>query len=728
MKTKTTQSTNSVISSASFSPLQTDVLDSGSQTPSQQSSKNALPYLWVSDIICAQKLRHFYRLISPDMAPASIAPGYHIIALDPEMGELNIKRLGHMLSDGGSHVTVFELQESFINFLAPIGEDAVPMIAMGAIRFEKWLKQVKDTTLSIDEAVSQAGFYLRRCGGQRTAAINIELETLRKRCGVSSYDWQKNFIEKLEAEIHAAVDGKVTDPDELLRLELKALLTEKDSLKRKRKRAELCRRSGLTKGEIEEELQKLANDISAQSAKRMKGRDFLMLENQGVSWLFPGILPRRGVFTIGGMPGAGKTTWAYDAAGSLIRGEEFLGEKPVSTGKVLIVSADELPCYTQDKLIDRGFPIDNDDWDVITDWDISQWETLVEAITDLRPSLVIIDSFSSIHRDPNFDENSATAKASIYKLEALSNTYNFGCILIHHLTKSKEQKGVGRLRGSTAIAAASSVVALLEQARDGVTRSLSFPKMRGAQTEDMRIALDFTTGRYQLLNAQIDSEANSLSEKALAFFKLAPQKRYELDEILEGAFISSSQRDSLRKALDRLVRRGVVVKRPAKVGSRQRVYGLAKSEAFIANEGTLDTPTLSPPPPPDRVSVSIDESIDIQRLQETDTKRTPCGHETDTSNLSASHNPSNLDSEVFSSSGQTQTVGGYESGLIENNDSQQAEIIDEPVATETVDTSEVTAVEETVPLHPIAEDEPVAFSIAQEMIAVQNSSRGDKLP
>ncbi|NES00313.1 MAG: hypothetical protein F6J86_42115, partial [Symploca sp. SIO1B1] len=170
MNQKTTEATTSLISSAPFSPHQTDVSNGGSQPPSQKSSKDKRPYLWVSDIIAVWKLSPYFQLIPIEIDPASLEPGHHIIALDPEVGELSIKLLGHRLLDGGFQVDVFELQQSLSSFLFPIGLDAVPMILMGAIRFEQWLDQVKDIPLSIDEAVEQAKFYLKQCQTERTAA------------------------------------------------------------------------------------------------------------------------------------------------------------------------------------------------------------------------------------------------------------------------------------------------------------------------------------------------------------------------------------------------------------------------------------------------------------------------------------------------------------------------------------------------------------------------------
>lgn len=411
------------------------------------------------------------------------------------------------------------------------------------------------------------------------------------------------------------------DPTERKRLELKAIAQERDPYKFTDKLIEFCRRTGWTRRDAEQQIRLLKTSTVTPKAKRLKGKDFLALETESISWVFPGIIPSRGVFVVGGHAGTGKTTFAYDAVGSLLLEEEFLGEKPVKTGKVLIVTGDELPCFTQDKLIDRGIPLENEDWEIILNWDVSQWDELESAIADIRPALVIIDSFSSIHRDPNFDENSSQAKSTIYDLEALTNAYNCGCILIHHLSKSKENQGVAKLRGSSAIAAAASVVCLMEQTSDG-TRKLSFPKVRGAQTDPFLVALDGSTGRYEVVSGGDASETKCLGDRILAFLQKYPYERYEQEEISKTLGIPSSQKDSVYQALGRLFKRGLITKRPSKYGGKRKVYGvtnpsqLSHSEGLrIATDKFEDTHT----PLAANVSVQIDENIDINGLDITDT-------------------------------------------------------------------------------------------------------------
>jgi len=497
------------------------------------------------------------------------------------------------------------------------------MISVGALPYETWLKSRKNKPLELEEAVAIAE-HIIKCDPD-SPERNIALDLLGRRAGVSEYNWDKKYLASLRARFESALAlpnaPESLDPTERKRLELKALSQERDPDKFTDGIIAFCRRYGWSRRDVEARLRQFKTSTTTPKAKLLNGKDFLALETESISWVFPGMIPSRGVVVLGGHAGTGKTTLAYDAVGSLLLGEEFLGEKPVKTGRVLVVTGDELPCFTQDKLIDRGIPLDNEDWEIILNWDVSQWDFLEEAIADLKPALVVIDSFSSIHRDPSFDENSSQAKSTIYDLEALTNAYNCGCILIHHLSKSKENQGVAKLRGSSAISAAASVVCLMEQTSDG-SRKLSFPKVRGAQTKPFLVNLDGSTGRYQVVSGGDDAPTKSLGDRILAFLQKEPYKRFEQDEISTTLGIPSSHKDSVYQALGRLFKRGLITKRPSQLGAKRKVYGVSNPTQLSQAEGitsVTDTYQDTHPPLPDKVSVQNAETVIKQELEVTDT-------------------------------------------------------------------------------------------------------------
>lgn len=597
------------------------------QSLATKNTNTKVPYLWVSDVLAAQPLATaFPHIFSLSIRPESIPVGHHILCFDFDTPEIAWRAIAYELLALGCKVDVYEPGifnrqplEWYLNDGGGVTAIA-PDIVMNAYPYEDW-EDSQDSKLSLKQALKLAELVLIKISDRIQA--NIALEALRRRAGVSDYNWDKKYLDPIRAKLECvlALPDAPTDPSERKRLELKALAQERDPYKITDKLIEFCRRTGWTRRDAEQQIRLFKTSTITPKAKRLKGKDFLALETESISWVFPGIIPSRGVFVVGGHAGAGKTTLAYDAVGSLLLGEEFLGEKPVKAGKVLIVTGDELPCFTQDKLIDRGIPLDNDDWDIILNWDVSQWDVLEEAIADIRPTLVVIDSFSSIHRDPRFDENSSQAKSTIYDLEALTNAYGCGCILIHHLSKSKENQGVAKLRGSSAISAAASVVCLMESTSSG-TRKLSFPKVRGAQTEPILVALDSSTGRYEVVSGGDNAGTKSLGDRILAFLQKTPYKRFEQEEISEALGIPTTNKDSVYQALSRLFKRGLITKRPSKIGGKRKVYGVANPSQLAQSEGLRNVTDMfedTPPPSHLNVSVQISESIAIDELELTDT-------------------------------------------------------------------------------------------------------------
>jgi len=351
--------------------------------------------------------------------------------------------------------------------------------------------------------------------------------------------------------------------------------------------------------------------------KFLTPNDIFTMENAGLKWLIPGVLPAAGVTVLGGDSGVGKSTIAYDCAASIIYGDEFLGETPTITGKVLFVSSDEPLAFSQDKLINRGI---EENFAFLSDWTVNNWDALEKAMEATNPSLVVVDSFASIHSDGEFDENSAQAKATIYQLNRLLSRHNSAAILIHHCNKSKENKGVNKLRGSTAIAAASSMVWLLEG--EGEVKHFWQPKTRGTEPLKLKIQLDAPTGHYNVVGGQIDDDSTkSLSDRVLEMFESLPAGiRLETGEILEKI---PCERDTLYKALNRLVKRGMLIKRPSQKNKRHKVFGLPVLQ---------DNETGHTPPQHCYTDVQCEATTNIEKELQTldttlDTHWTSTGHE-----------------------------------------------------------------------------------------------------
>ncbi|MBR8840002.1 MAG: AAA family ATPase, partial [Stigonema ocellatum SAG 48.90 = DSM 106950] len=427
--------------------------------------------------------------------------------------------------------------------------------------WSEWVQSQTNQQLSVIEARDIAAVIIKYA-----QFPTASLEQLRQQCKVPSWDWKAIINELRQVESRATVNTT-----ERLRLEIQRYSTEPDPIAKALLKSEICSHYRISEKNLNQ-LVEVINQASAASAPKLyTAAEFMRLETGGVEWLFPGLLLGRGVTILGGDPGIGKTTLAYDAAVSLLLDEEFLGEKPTKRGKVLFVASDELPCFVQDKLATRG-AFAALDWAVLMDWDVSLWQKLEEVIADLKPTMVVIDSFSSIHKSQEFDENAAVAKHAVSQLEALSNTYGFGCILIHHNNKNRERKGVSKLRGSSGIGAAASAIWILEGDNNSQLRRLSSPKIRSAAPIDLMLKLNPEFGRWEV-TSEVDSTTRTCGDRIIELLMKVPENIALC--CAEIAQAIGWGREAIYKALQRLSQRGILSVRPSTTDPRHKVYRLA---------------------------------------------------------------------------------------------------------------------------------------------------------
>jgi len=391
-----------------------------------------------------------------------------------------------------------------------------------------------------------------------------------------------DFIERIEAEIHKAVNERQAQQNqdlqplklsktEEVKLKIKLWLEESDVTAKIIQKSEICSHYRISDKAFDAIAATLDENSSKPKAKIYDPAEFMALPTAGSLLLAPGIAGS-GVTIVGGSGGVGKTTLAYHLAGAVIMRDEFLGEVPTRQGSVLFVSSDEPHAFAQDKLINRGI---THGYKMMIDWDVSQWSDLEMTVEDMRPALVIVDSFNAIHNDDNFDENSTQASQTVKKLERLSVKYSVPIVLIHHLGKSKDNKGVNKLRGNTAIAASCSSVLILETI-EGTAKSLTQPKIRGSEPLNLIVKMDVENGRFEVTEGNVaDDATKSLAQRLKDFFTANPGCFFEMTE-LQGQF-PGQDRKVLTNSLNRLVNQGHIIKRPSKINPRFKVYGTERT-------------------------------------------------------------------------------------------------------------------------------------------------------
>jgi hypothetical protein len=523
---------------------------------------------------------------------------------DPETSEIEIRRYVYAYPDCRIYGLSYQPLERLLNTSSV--KHLYMQILEDSQAFPEWSRRYDDQELSVRDAVEIAKIVYKYLIGSK---LKAELETLRSRCKMSSYDWNK-LMADLESEFNQELERRgiianPTDEAEILKLEIKRLNAEKDEAKKALIAKEL-RKKGIGNREIDSISRQLDLNSTVAKPKRFKPFELLEYIPEGLQWLFPGLLPSAGITLLSGDPAAGKSTLAYDCAASIVSGEMFLGEQPTKMGKVLFVVGDEPLPFAQDKLISRGLYGYMGSWELIHNWDVSQMEILEEALEDLRPTLVIFDSLTSINKLSQIEEKDSKTARLIYSLNNLLERYGSAGLMIHHNNKDKDNKGVNKIRGSSAIAAAVSGVWLLEG--QGDVRKFSTPKLRGSSPVTLDVSLDRESGKMIVVNPDRQVEdARPIIQRVKALFECAGyDTRLEFAEIQHEV---GGTKDSLYTALSRLSGQGMLVKSPSKNDPRKKVYRLSPS--YVVH--TPPPPIVSP-----RLSDIMAENLTTQALDISD--------------------------------------------------------------------------------------------------------------
>jgi archaellum biogenesis ATPase FlaH len=431
-----------------------------------------------------------------------------------------------------------------------------------------------------------------------------------------------DFIRRLEESIHAAVNNrlkqqKLNDPIERAKLEIKAWLKETDVTRREITRGEIQARYRLKDAAFERVIRSLDENSRTPIPKDLGFDEILSLPQMGIEYVIPGMLPAGETVLLVADPKAGKSLLAYDAAFAVVTGEShFLGEQ-TKQGKVLIIQCDESLNTARGRLLKRGFRReDGPNLRIMDSFNISQLDLLEEKLESFRPTLVIIDSLRRINAGREVSENSAEFADNIYQLKELCGRYNSALLLIHHSSKNQEAVGVGRVRGSSAIAGAVWGVWQLDQIPkpdpNNKKRLIIDPKdqtrilsiiARDVEGQRLKIELDPENNHWishgeEGADALERQERQTIGNQIVTLLQSVSPKGLEASEIKEALKVGSS----IYPALNRLVGKRVIGSRPSSKDRRRTVYFYPTGSD--GNES--DTP---PPTPTDSLDRESTQSV-----------------------------------------------------------------------------------------------------------------------
>jgi KaiC/GvpD/RAD55 family RecA-like ATPase len=426
-----------------------------------------------------------------------------------------------------------------------------------------------------------------------------------------------------------------------LKLEIKALLQESDPVEKEFKIREIAESYRISQGSIKSLLTALKAQTETTKASCLSLSELFNAESTAINWLVPGLLPRGETTLLLAPPKCGKTLMSVDLAYCLATGEDYFlnsNEFKTSPGKVLLISVDESSQSTKAKLFNRGFRDDDQNIRVMLNWSINQTKALEEILEDFRPDLVIVDSLKRINHGSPISENSAEFADNIYTLKELFNRYGAAGILIHHSSKDKDQQGVYRSRGSSAITGAVWGVWQLDQMPkpdpDNPKKQITDPndprrRFYVYSRDDVggSYVLEFDPENYSfaitLEGLDEKSQADkSLPEKIQKLLQLnkGSLKGPEIVDLLNKEEAGKYEKNSVYKALNRLVGKRVVGVKQCPENKRIKIYYLPDFKGRqdtttekVAQPCSTQNDFSTPPLPPMSTigvnnAVSVDES------------------------------------------------------------------------------------------------------------------------
>ena len=563
----------------------------------QNQTNTAIPTLWVDDVL---KARHLYDLFhvmqySPGET-LKIEPGSdHYILHTSFTPEALTKTIAWSILAAGASCRVHGINNTLENLVGDklAARDLTIQIFQFSRPYEEWATWNDETKLTLKQAAEIA---------RRAIALlpepqkSIELGTLRERCNQNSYDWNK-LMSKIELEFKRELERRGIvynnhDLDERLKLDLLALLTESDPIKKLRKRAEISSFYRMKTKEVEEALKLLSKHTTEEEIKAWSVDELFVLESEGLQWLIPELLPKGETIILAASPKAGKTLLAIDAAFAIATGEStFLGQT-VAQGKVLLISADESLTSTRDKLLKRGFRSGDNDIRIIPRWTINSLDALEKHLEEFRPNVVIIDSLRRITHGSQISENSAEFADNIYTLKETIGKYGASGILIHHTNKNSEALGVGKLRGSSAIAGAvwgtwqldhipladpNNKKKLMIDPKDPRRVLSIFP--RDAEGQIFNIEFNPENNSWSRLDEEIQVEQLSVRQRIISVLtKNSHALGLSGREIIEQMGMTPDEGRGIYSELNRMINKRLISCKPGTGDKRINIYSLPEPE------------------------------------------------------------------------------------------------------------------------------------------------------
>ena len=321
----------------------------------------------------------------------------------------------------------------------------------------------------------------------------------------------------------------------------------------------------------------------------------LLKQDFNRGYVIPDVLPSPSVVLLYGPGGEGKSMSAWTIAKHVATGTPFVVRgrlMPVKQGPVLILNGDQSLPQIQEQLQEVDMPADAP-VHVQPNWHLKYMHRFCELMDEIKPALVLIDSLIGCSGGAAFDENKSEFASPLYWL----SNYNGSAfpattvMVIHHANKQ------GGFRGTSAIRdAVDETWALKRPSKEQLekepgmrhTRFITVEKSRSGRSGTslaMRMEADLT---FSISDAtpevdQTKTTPDAIIDRVLMkirtiYPRLISRSALNTDPLVGGNVAS------IRKALQRLEKRGLISSVTAPGEKREKLYQAILSLA--RGEGT----------------------------------------------------------------------------------------------------------------------------------------------
>ncbi len=288
-------------------------------------------------------------------------------------------------------------------------------------------------------------------------------------------------------------------------------------------------------------------------------KDMELLEGEEIESLWGDVFFPESIHLFSGESGAGKTTFLYNLAIEGAKGKSLLDipfPHPFRTLYLDLESPSRLRAHKLNLIAGNErpeelafFTLTNIAWEL---------DRLIAIVQEHGFDLVIVDTINEAFQTQKEDDN-AEANRQMKMVRKLVRQTGAAVILVHHMGKKHQEKGVYKSRGATARAAASDVVINFEGV-DGEVARLSIGKNRWYGDKSELLLRKIGDDRFEPTEQLVTTTAPKGSIAENAILQMLTNGPAERKDIIAKAEEYGITKSTVERSLTHLVKMGRVTK------------------------------------------------------------------------------------------------------------------------------------------------------------------------